>query len=157
MKKSSCPSTSRRRVYRTGIFGKWHIGGNYPYRPMDRGFDEWIGLGNNGLATTGDLWDNDRMDDRYWHNGEITRRKGFSADVYFDEAMKFIKDSQRKGKPFFAYIATNIPHWNWNVPSEWLAPYADTLQQGPCSVLCIRRPCGLEPRAADGVPGRQGA
>ena len=24
--------------YRTGIFGKWHVGGNYPYRPIDRGF-----------------------------------------------------------------------------------------------------------------------
>src|SRR5262245_22695973 len=26
--------------YRTGIFGKWHLGDNYPYRPMDRGFEE---------------------------------------------------------------------------------------------------------------------
>lgn len=120
------PEYFRASGYRTGIFGKWHIGGNYPYRPMDRGFDEWIGLGNNGLATTGDLWDNDRMNDRYWHNGEITERKGFSADVYLDEAMKFIRDSRKKNEPFFAYIATNVPHWNWNVPSPWLEPYLDT-------------------------------
>ena len=26
--------------YRTGIFGKWHLGDNYPFRPRDRGFDE---------------------------------------------------------------------------------------------------------------------
>ncbi len=26
--------------YRTGIFGKWRLGDNYPYRPMDRGFEE---------------------------------------------------------------------------------------------------------------------
>ena len=26
--------------YRTAMFGKWHLGGNYPYRPMDRGFEE---------------------------------------------------------------------------------------------------------------------
>ena len=44
--------------YRTGLFGKWHLGANYPYRPIDRGFDEWIGLGNNGLATSQDHWDN---------------------------------------------------------------------------------------------------
>ena len=25
--------------YRTGIFGKWHLGDHYPYRPMDRGFE----------------------------------------------------------------------------------------------------------------------
>ena len=52
--------------YRTGLFGKWHVGANYPYRPIDRGFDEWLGLGNNGLATSADLWDNDRMNDTYW-------------------------------------------------------------------------------------------
>ena len=26
--------------YQTGIFGKWHLGDNYPMRPMDQGFDE---------------------------------------------------------------------------------------------------------------------
>ena len=24
--------------YKTGMFGKWHLGDNYPYRPQDRGF-----------------------------------------------------------------------------------------------------------------------
>ena len=75
--------------YRTGIFGKWHVGANYPYRPIDRGFDEWLGLGNNGLATSADLWDNDRMNDTYWHNGEPVKREGFCTDVYFDAAMAF--------------------------------------------------------------------
>ena len=28
--------------YRTGMFGKWHLGDNYPYRPQDRGFQESI-------------------------------------------------------------------------------------------------------------------
>ena len=26
--------------YRTGIFGKWHLGDNYPLRPIDQGFQE---------------------------------------------------------------------------------------------------------------------
>jgi arylsulfatase B len=112
--------------YRTGLFGKWHLGANYPYRPIDRGFDEWIGLGNNGLATSQDHWDNDRMNDTYWHNGVAVKRLGFCADVYFDEAMAFMKESKADGKPFFAYLATNIPHWDWNVPAEWLQPYLDT-------------------------------
>jgi len=112
--------------YRTGLFGKWHLGANYPYRPIDRGFDEWIGLGNNGLATSQDHWDNDRMNDTYWHNGVAVKRPGFCADVYFDEAMAFMKKSKADGKPFFTYLATNIPHWDWNVPAEWLKPYLDT-------------------------------
>ncbi len=32
--------------YATGHFGKWHLGANYPYRPMDRGFDQWVGEQN---------------------------------------------------------------------------------------------------------------
>ncbi len=112
--------------YSTAIFGKWHVGANYPYRPMDRGFDQWIGLGNNGLGTTSDLWDNDRMNDTYWHNGKMAKRGGFCTDVYFDEAMAFIKDCKTKDKPFFTYVATNVPHWDWNVPTEWLKPYLDT-------------------------------
>ena len=114
--------------YRTGHFGKWHIGANYPYRPMGRGFDEWLGLGNNGLATTADLWDNDRMNDTYWHNGQLTKRPGFCTDVYFDEAMAFIGKCKAERVPFFTYLATNVPHWDWNVPSEWLKPY-----EGKCS------------------------
>ena len=64
--------------YQTGMFGKWHLGGNYPRRPMDRGFDQWVGLGNGGLGISDDLWDNDRMNDRYWQNGEVVSKEGFA-------------------------------------------------------------------------------
>ncbi len=112
--------------YRTGIFGKWHVGANYPYRPIDRGFDEWLGLGNNGLATSADLWDNDRMNDTYWHNGELAKRDGFCTDVYFDAAMAFMQTCKHDKQPFFTYLATNVPHWAWNVPAAWPTPYLDT-------------------------------
>jgi arylsulfatase A-like enzyme len=119
------PEFFRASGYRTGIFGKWHVGGNYPYRPIDRGFERWVGLGNNGLATTADFWDNDRLDDSYWVGGQPARIDGFCTDVYFDQAMHFMDESQRQGKPFFAYIATNVPHWDWNVRPEWLEAYRD--------------------------------
>ena len=113
--------------YRTAIFGKWHLGDNYPYRPMDRGFNEWLGLGNGGLGIADDLWDNDRMNDRFWHNGEIVSRPGFSTDVYFDSAMAFMTSCKKSGKPFFTYLATNVPHRDNNVPPSWMAPF---LEQG---------------------------
>ena len=113
--------------YRTGLFGKWHLGGNYPYRPMDRGFDEWLGLGNGGLGIADDLWDNDRMHDRYWHNGTIVSRAGFSTDVYFDSAMDFMRSCHQNDQPFFTYLSTNVPHRDNNVPPSWMTPF---LQQG---------------------------
>lgn len=107
--------------YKTGHFGKWHLGENYPYRPMDRGFDEWVGIGDGGLGTASDFWGNDRMDDVYIRNGKWEKIKGFNTDVFFDEAMKFIRNS--KNNPFFVYLATNVPHGPMNVLQEWREEY----------------------------------
>ena len=122
---TTLPEYFKTAGYQTGIFGKWHLGGNYPYRPIDRGFDEWLGLGNGGVGLGDDLWDNDRMDDRYWNNGEVVRRDGFCTDVYFEEAMEFARQNKRNHKPFFIYLPTNVPHRANNVPKEWMQPYLD--------------------------------
>ena len=34
--------------YATGMFGKWHLGDNYPFRPEDRGFTEVMRHGGGG-------------------------------------------------------------------------------------------------------------
>jgi arylsulfatase A-like enzyme len=107
--------------YNTGHFGKWHIGANYPYRPMDRGFDEWVGIGDGGLGEAGEYWGNDRMDDYYIRNGNWEKIKGFNTDVFFDETMNFIKEN--KEEPFFVYLATNVPHGPMNVLQEWRDAY----------------------------------
>jgi arylsulfatase A-like enzyme len=109
--------------YRTGLFGKWHLGLNYPYRPIDRGFDQWIGYGDGGTGTANDYWGNDRMDDTYLYNGEWQKREGFCTDVFFDEAMKFIK--KNKDRPFFVYLPTYVPHGPWNVMEEWRKEYVN--------------------------------
>ena len=111
--------------YRTGHFGKWHLGENYPYRPVDRGFHQWVGHGDGGTSTTSDYWSNDRMNDTYYRNGEWEKFNGFGNDVFFSEAMKFISESQCRKKPFFVYLATNIPHGPMSVPEEWREPYVD--------------------------------
>ena len=107
--------------YRTGHFGKWHLGRNYPYRPIDRGFDQWVGHGDGGTGTASDYWGNDKMNDTYWRNGKWEKFTGFCTDIYFNETIKFIENT--KDKPFFVYLATNVPHRPWNVPKEWRQPY----------------------------------
>ena len=56
--------------YRTGIFGKWHLGDNFPCRPQDRGFDETLVIGGGGIWQTPDHFGNDYFDDTYLHNGK---------------------------------------------------------------------------------------
>lgn len=95
--------------YRTAMFGKWHLGSNYPFRPMDRGFQQWLGHGDGGTGTTDDYFTNDRVNDHYLHNGEREFRKGYAPDVFFGAAVDFIKD-RSKQSPFFICLNTYVPH-----------------------------------------------
>lgn len=51
--------------YRTGMFGKSHLGDNYPYRPQDRGFQHVVAHRGGGVAQTPDFWGNNYFDDSY--------------------------------------------------------------------------------------------
>ena len=56
--------------YTTGMFGKWHLGDNYPVRPQDQGFDYTFIHGGGGVGQGPDYWGNDYFDDTYWRNGK---------------------------------------------------------------------------------------
>lgn len=111
--------------YATGMFGKWHLGDNYPYRPEDRGYTEVMRHGGGGVGQTPDYWDNAYFDGSYWHNGTPEAVKGFCTDVFFDYATRFIKAQKEADKPFLAYIATNAPHGPMHSPEDASAPYTD--------------------------------
>ena len=115
----------RRAGYRTGHFGKWHLGGNYPFRPIDRGFGEWLGHGDGGTGTTPDYWGNDRVGDVCIRDGRFTRPiDGFATDVFFDEAMRFVR--RNRAGPFFLYLATYTPHSPHTLPeTPWAKAYRD--------------------------------
>ncbi|MEC9081686.1 MAG: arylsulfatase, partial [Verrucomicrobiota bacterium] len=110
--------------YRTGMFGKWHLGDNYPYRPEDRGFEEVLRHGGGGVGQTPDFWDNAYFDGSYFHNGEAVPAKGFCTDVFFDYAKRFITKVKDSGKPFFVYLSTNAPHGPMHAPEKYAKPYA---------------------------------
>ncbi len=111
--------------YETGMFGKWHMGDNYPYRPEDRGFTEVMRHGGGGVGQTPDFWDNAYFDGSYFHNGKPEAVKGFCTDVWFDYAKRFIRKQKKAGKPFLAYICTNAPHGPMHSPKKDSAPYAE--------------------------------
>ena len=109
--------------YETALFGKWHLGDSYPSRPQDKGFKHVVAHGGGGVGQTNDLWNNDYFDDTYLVNGNPKKFEGYCTDVWFDEAIDYIKD--QKDKPFFCYISTNAPHSPFNVPLKYYAPYKD--------------------------------
>ncbi len=87
--------------YRTGMFGKWHLGEYRRYHPDQRGFDEAI------FFTAGHT-------ERYWEpdalmrNGDPVRVRGHITDVLTDAASTFVRS--RDDRPFFLYLAYNVPH-----------------------------------------------
>ena len=117
------PQVFERNGYRTAMFGKWHLGDNYPFRPQDRGFQNAFYHGGGGVQQTPDYWNNDYFDDTYFRNGIPEKTSGYCTDVWFDEAVAFIEET--KDVPFFLYLAPNAAHAPFNVPDKYAEMYAD--------------------------------
>ena len=97
--------------YETAVFGKWHLGFSHPYRPNDRGFDEAFVHGGGGIGQLEDFYGNDHLDATFDHNGTFVATKGFTTDVLFDRAKRFIQTN--KDKPFFCFVSTPATHRPW--------------------------------------------
>lgn len=115
------PQIFAQNGYTNAMFGKWHLGDNYPYRPEDRGFHEVIRHGGGGVGQGPDYWGNDYFDDTYWHNSKLQTYEGYCTDVFFEGALSFIEAN--KDKPFFCYISTNAPHSPYNLPKKYYEMY----------------------------------
>lgn len=97
--------------YRTGIFGKWGLGGaGTPGVPNLQGFDEWFGYLDQAHAHTfypDHLWENDR---EFYIPRNFSMKGQYSHDLLTPRAINFIEASKKN--PFFLYLAYTIPHAN---------------------------------------------
>lgn len=116
--------------YTTGIFGKWHLGDEPAYQPEKRGFDEVFIHGGGGIGQTypgscGDAPGNRYFNPAISHNGKFVKTKGYCTDIFFDQAISWIGDRRKSGKPFYLHLATNAPHTPLDCPAEYEKKYAD--------------------------------
>lgn len=107
--------------YRTGIFGKWHLGDNYPLRAMDQGFEESVVHRGGGLCQPSDISDNTYFDPILIHNGKLEKYHGYCMDIYTSEAIHFIE--QHRTESFFVYLSTNTPHVPLQIDESYVVPY----------------------------------
>lgn len=111
----------RANGYRTGMFGKWHLGDSFPMRPEDQGFDEAFWHGGGGVGQLPDYYGNNLFDTTFVENDQPVKTQGFCTDKIFDRAMRFIEE--HRDQPFFCYVPTPVTHKPWAAPDEYKKPY----------------------------------
>ena len=113
--------------YRNAVFGKWDMGQARRFLPLQRGFDVFVGHGNNGI----DYYTHERYGAPSMFRGNelSTADKGtYATDLFRREAVKFIRESA--ARPFCLYLPFNAPHSASNlekdsnqVPESYLNKY----------------------------------
>jgi arylsulfatase A-like enzyme len=112
----------KRAGYKTGIFGKWHLGLDPEFHPLKRGFDEFYGFLGHGAHDYFDLESKpDQAYNAMYRNADIINDTGYLTDNLGREAVSFI--DRHKEDPFFLYLPFNAVHWPLQAPQDDIACY----------------------------------
>ena len=119
--------------YSSGIFGKWHLGDEDAYQPLQRGFDRAFihgagGIGQSFPGSCGDVPDNSYFDPWVRSDGIFQKTQGYCTDVFFTAALAWIDQCRQTDRPFFCMITPNAPHGPLDCPpgsdQQYLEPLA---------------------------------
>jgi arylsulfatase A len=159
----------KQRGYATAIFGKWHLGDSPQFLPTRHGFDEYF-----GLPYSNDMWP--FHPDFVNLPPDVAKRRGIYPPLpmfdgerivitnvthadqnqlttwYTEHAVKFIE--KNKDRPFFLYLAHNMPHVPLHVSDKFRGAtkrglYGDVIEEIDWSVgqvMAALRHFGIEDR-----------
>ncbi len=122
--------------YRTGIFGKWHLGDQSPYLPNEKGFDHFFGS----------YYSNDMKPYAYYRNEEKVIEEPADQSQLTKEITKEILGyiDENHEDPFFVYYPSPFPHHPVHASAEFTGSskggaYGDCVQEIDWSVGEIRK------------------
>ena len=101
--------------YRNAVFGKWHMGYEAKFNPLDQGFDEFVGF----LGGNVDYFHHVELSDLpvYYSGRKPTKREGFTTHLITEDAIDFLNRQKTKpDEPFFLYVPHAAPHFPWQAP-----------------------------------------
>ena len=131
---ATLPQLLKSAGYTTGIFGKWHLGDEDAYQPGRRGFDRSFIHGAGGIGQTypgscGDVEGNRYVDPVIRSDGKFVATTGYCTDVFFDEALAWMRGCRKNETPFFCMITPNAPHAPLDCPAGSDGAYLDVLEK----------------------------
>jgi arylsulfatase A-like enzyme len=107
--------------YRTGMFGKWHLGRREGFSPRSHGFDTFYGFYDWTLGYHTHL--NSMGEPGLYRDDALVDEPGYLTDLLTTEATQFI--AENAAEPFFVYLAYNValpPFQGPDLPeAEWSA------------------------------------
>ncbi len=111
------------RDYDTALIGKWHLGYQPEFGPIQHGFDEFFGILSGGV----DYYTHrDALRKLDLHEGLVTVEKvGYLTDLLTERAVEYVSRQHRQ--PFFLSLQYTAPHWPWEGPGDHIT---DTTAEG---------------------------
>lgn len=105
--------------YRTGLVGKWHLGGQPQFHPQKRGFDDFFGFlagAHSYVQAKGILRGNEQVNEL-----------DYTTDAFAREASAFI--DKKSSQPWFLYLAFNAVHTPMDATDDRLAKFSSIEDQ----------------------------
>lgn len=115
--------------YRNIMIGKWHLGHEQEYAPLERGFDRMYGIPKGGGVYFYPCIGRDRqvfLNDTQVHPDS----NWYSTDAFTDYAIEFAMEANADQKPFFMYLAYIAPHFPLQARAEDIAKYKGKYSKG---------------------------
>jgi N-acetylglucosamine-6-sulfatase len=108
--------------YRTGFFGKWHMGG--ASSEPRKGFDRWVSFRGQGSY----------YDPTLNIDGVEEQKRGYTAELLTDYALDWMKKQRDREEPFFAYLSHKNVHSSFKPAPQDSGRYADAEPAYPATM-----------------------
>ena len=112
--------------YRTALFGKWHLGAHRDFGPKKQGFDEFFGIRDGFIDNYNHHFlHGSGYHDLYEGTTEVQAEGQYFPEMMVSRSLEFLE--RNKDRPFFLYVAFNIPHY----PEQALARHEKLYEDRP--------------------------
>ncbi|HUG93710.1 MAG TPA: sulfatase-like hydrolase/transferase [Planctomycetaceae bacterium] len=111
----------REAGYATALVGKWHLGYEPQFHPLEQGFDRFFGF----LGGNIDYFTHREQSDLHvlYDDRRPVEREGYITHLIADESIRFIREN--RARPYFLFVAFNVPHFPYQGPADAGLPLAD--------------------------------